>query len=121
MVDRGDVRKSNGGVKSPLPTAIAAVCISGTLEEKLHVASEAGFDGTEIFEPDLIAAPFSPAAVRTGCADLGLAIDLYQPVRDFDSVKPDVCTANMRRAERKFEVMEQLGTDLLLVCPGVAR
>ena len=28
MVDRGDVRKSNGGVKSPLPTAIATVCIS---------------------------------------------------------------------------------------------
>ena len=50
MVDRGDVRKSSGGVKSPLPTAIATVCISGTLEEKLHAASEAGFDGIEIFE-----------------------------------------------------------------------
>ena len=120
MVDRGDVRKSNDGVKSPLPTAIATVCISGTLEEKLHAASEAGFDGIEIFEPDLIAAPFSPAALRTGCADLGLAIDLYQPFRDFDSVKPDVCTANMRRAERKFELMEQLGADLLLVCSSVS-
>jgi 4-hydroxyphenylpyruvate dioxygenase len=120
MVDREDVRESHGGVKSPLPTAIATVCISGTLEEKLHAASEAGFDGIEIFEPDFIAAPFTPAAVRTRCADLGLTIDLYQPFRDFDSVKPDVCTANMRRAEHKFELMEQLGTELLLVCSSVS-
>ena len=36
-------------------TAIATVCISGTLEDKLVAAAAAGFDGVEIFEPDFVA------------------------------------------------------------------
>jgi 4-hydroxyphenylpyruvate dioxygenase len=39
---------------------IATVCLSGTLEDKLAAASAAGFDGIEIFEPDLIASPWAP-------------------------------------------------------------
>ena len=35
-------------------TSIATVCLSGTLEQKLAAASRAGFDGVEVFEPDLI-------------------------------------------------------------------
>ncbi|HEY4991961.1 MAG TPA: sugar phosphate isomerase/epimerase and 4-hydroxyphenylpyruvate domain-containing protein, partial [Nakamurella sp.] len=62
----------------------------------------------------------SAAAVRDRCADLGLSIDLYQPFRDFDSVRPATLRANLRRAERKFDVMEQLGTDLILVCSAVS-
>ena len=99
--------------------AIATVCLSGILEDKLDAASAAGFDGVEIFEPDLIASSSTPAEVRTRCADLGLSIDLYQPFRDFDTVDPDELTANLRRAEHKFDVMEELGTDLVLVCSSV--
>ena len=101
-------------------TALATVCISGTLEDKLDAAAAAGFDGVEIFEPDLVAAPWSPAEVRKRCADLGLTIDLYQPFRDFDARLPAARQANLRRAEMKFAVMEQLGTDLILVCSSVA-
>ena len=97
-------------------TAIATVCISGTLEDKLVAAAAAGFDGVEIFEPDFVVSPLSAAEVKTRCDDLGLTIDLYQPFRDFDSVHPEAVTANLRRADRKFDVMEQLGTDLVLVC-----
>ncbi|WP_214370730.1 bifunctional sugar phosphate isomerase/epimerase/4-hydroxyphenylpyruvate dioxygenase family protein [Pseudonocardia sp. H11422] len=103
-----------------LRTAVATVCLSGTLEDKLAAAAAAGFDGVEIFEPDLVAAPWSPVQVRRRCADLGLSIDLYQPFRDFDAVAPEVLAANLRRAERKFDVMEQLGTDLVLVCSSVS-
>src|SRR3954447_25275013 len=81
---------------------IATVCLSGVLEDKLDAASAAGFDGVEIFEPDLIASSSTPAGVRARCADLGRSIDLYQPFRDFDRVDPDELTANLRRAERKF-------------------
>ena len=70
-------------------TALATVCISGTLEDKLAAAAAAGFDGVEIFEPDFVAAPRSAEEVRARCADLGLSIDLYQPFRDFDSVRPE--------------------------------
>jgi 4-hydroxyphenylpyruvate dioxygenase len=103
-----------------LRTAVATVCLSGTLEDKLAAAAAAGFDGVEIFEPDFVAAPFPAAEVRQRCADLGLTIDLYQPFRDFDSADPERLTANLRRAERKFDVMEALGTDLVLVCSSVA-
>ncbi|MGS0686349.1 TIM barrel protein [Nakamurella sp. GG22] len=101
-------------------TGLATVCISGTLEDKLVAAAGAGFDGVEIFEPDFVVAPWSAAEVRSRCADLGLSIDLYQPFRDFDSVRQETLAANLRRANRKFDVMEQLGTDLVLVCSSVA-
>ena len=104
----------------PLPASprlsIATVCLSGTLEDKLIAAAAAGFDGVEIVEADLLAAPWSPREVRQRCADLGLTIDLYQPFHDFEAVPPDVLAANLRRAERKFDVLEQLGTDTILVC-----
>ncbi|MFI0465673.1 bifunctional sugar phosphate isomerase/epimerase/4-hydroxyphenylpyruvate dioxygenase family protein [Saccharopolyspora sp. 5N102] len=99
---------------------IATVCLSGTLEDKLAAAAAAGFDGVEIFENDLIASAASPAEIRRRCADLGLTVDLYQPFRDFEAVPPDVLRANLRRAERKFDVMEQLGADLVLVCSTVS-
>ncbi|MFF5989223.1 bifunctional sugar phosphate isomerase/epimerase/4-hydroxyphenylpyruvate dioxygenase family protein [Prauserella flavalba] len=99
---------------------IATVCLSGTLEDKLAAAAAAGFDGVEIFENDLVSAPASPAEVRARCADLGLSIDLYQPFRDFEAVPPDVLAANLRRAELKFDVMERLGADTMLVCSSVS-
>ena len=101
-------------------TAVATVCLSGTLEDKLVAAAAAGFDGVEVFEPDFVAAPYPAKEVRARCADLGLTIDLYQPFRDFDSTSPERLAANLRRAGRKFDVMEALGTDLVLVCSSVA-
>jgi 4-hydroxyphenylpyruvate dioxygenase len=100
--------------------SIATVCLSGTLEDKLAAAAGAGFDGIEVFEPDLIASPWSPAEIAARCADLGLSIDLYQPFRDLDSTDPDRFRRNLRRASRKFDVMQQLGVDTVLVCSSVA-
>lgn len=100
--------------------SIATVCLSGTLEDKLDAAAAAGFDGIEVFENDLVSSPWSPAEVRRRCADLGLSIDLYQPFRDFEAVPPEVLEANLRRAERKFDLMETLGTDTMLVCSSVS-
>jgi 4-hydroxyphenylpyruvate dioxygenase len=101
-------------------TALATVCISGTLEDKLDAAAAAGFDGVEIFEPDLVASALSPTDIRSRCADLGLSIDLYQPFRDLDSTSPERFAANLRRAELKFDVMAELGTDLILVCSNAS-
>jgi len=100
--------------------AIATVCLSGTLEDKLDAVGAAGFDGVEIFENDLIASSSTPAEVQKRCADLGLSIDLYQPFRDFDTAASDRLTANLRRADHKFSVMEELGTDMMLVCSSVS-
>jgi len=107
--------------KRPVPRrTIATVCLSGTLEDKLSAAAAAGFDGIELFEPDLIASPLSPPELAARCADLGLTIDLYQPFRDLDSSDPVRFASNLRRAERKLDVMVKLGVDTMLVCSSVA-
>jgi 3-dehydroshikimate dehydratase len=95
--------------------SIATVCLSGTLDEKLHAAAAAGFDGVELFEPDLIASPRTPAEVRELLAELGLTLDLYQPFRDFEGAAPDFA-----RAEAKLALMQELGAELLLVCSNVS-
>mgnify|MGYP004483809661 CR=1 FL=1 len=100
--------------------SIATVCLSGTLEDKLDAIAAAGFDGVEIFENDLVASAWSPARIGRECASRGLGIDLYQPFRDFEAVPPAAFRAGLRRAERKFDVMEQLGARTMLVCSSVA-
>ncbi|KQU33443.1 sugar phosphate isomerase/epimerase and 4-hydroxyphenylpyruvate domain-containing protein [Rhodococcus sp. Leaf233] len=99
-----------------IATSVATVSLSGSLDEKMRAIAEAGFDGFEVFEPDLISSPDLPADIAKKAADLGLTVDLYQPFRDADSDDPDQFARNLVRAERKFDVMEQLGCDLLLVC-----
>ncbi|MGW3032431.1 bifunctional sugar phosphate isomerase/epimerase/4-hydroxyphenylpyruvate dioxygenase family protein [Streptomyces sp. NPDC001178] len=101
-------------------TSIATVSLSGSLTEKLTAASRAGFDGVEIFENDLLASPLKPEEIRARCADLGLTIDLYQPMRDIEAVPEDEFARNLRRARHKFEFMRRLGADTVLVCSSVS-
>lgn len=98
---------------------IATVSLSGMLREKLQAAAAARFDGVEIFENDLLQFPGSPRDVRTICEDLGLAIDMFQPFRDFDAPSAAQLARNLDRAERKFDLMQELGTQLILVCSNV--
>ncbi|MFI8607086.1 3-dehydroshikimate dehydratase QuiC [Pseudomonas sp. NPDC077649] len=100
--------------------SIATVSLSGTLPEKLEAIAAAGFDGVEIFENDLLYYDGSPSEIRKRCADLGLAITLFQPFRDFEGCRRDRLARNLDRAERKFDLMQELGTDLVLVCSNVA-
>ncbi|MDI2098417.1 bifunctional sugar phosphate isomerase/epimerase/4-hydroxyphenylpyruvate dioxygenase family protein [Ruicaihuangia caeni] len=101
-------------------TSIATVCLSGTLEEKLHACAEAGFDGVEIFELDLVVSPHSPERIRDLARHLGLTLDLYQPIRDLEGVDEALFAQNLRRAEAKFRLMNRLGIDLALICSNVA-
>jgi 4-hydroxyphenylpyruvate dioxygenase len=99
-----------------LRKSIATVSLSGTLPDKLEAATAAGFDGVEIFEADLLAFDGPPSDIRAMCEDLGLSIFIYQPFRDFEAMPEPQRTRNLDRAERKFDLMQALGTDLLLVC-----
>ncbi|WP_172433805.1 3-dehydroshikimate dehydratase QuiC [Metapseudomonas otitidis] len=99
--------------------SIATVSLSGTLPEKLEAIAAAGFDGVEIFENDLLYYAGSPREIRQMCADLGLAITLFQPFRDFEGCRRERLQRNLDRAERKFDLMQELGTDLVLVCSNV--
>jgi 4-hydroxyphenylpyruvate dioxygenase len=96
--------------------SIATVSLSGTLEEKLQAAAAARFDAVEIFENDFICFDGSARQVQALAADLGLKIALYQPFRDFEAVTDEQVRRNLDRAERKFDVMEEMGAPLMLVC-----
>jgi 4-hydroxyphenylpyruvate dioxygenase len=99
--------------------SIATVSLSGMLREKLEAIAAARFDGVEIFENDLLQFAGSPRDVRRICEDLGLEVMLFQPFRDFEGVDDAQLARNLDRAERKFDLMQELGTDLMLVCSNV--
>jgi 4-hydroxyphenylpyruvate dioxygenase len=103
-----------------MKTAIATVCLSGGLDEKLVAIAKAGFKGVEIFENDLLSFNGTPADVRRVAAGLGLEIVTFQPFRDFEGMPPDKRERNFARAERKFDLMEELGCELLMVCSNVS-
>lgn len=102
-----------------MKTSIATVSISGNFSEKLDAIAKAGFDGIEIFEQDFIASDFSPADVGRMVRDQGLEITLFQPFRDFEGLPEPLRSRAFARAARKFDLMNQLGTDLVLVCSSV--
>ncbi len=103
-----------------MKTAIATVCLSGGLDEKLPAIANAGFKGVEIFENDLLSFNGTPRDVRQVASDLGLEIVTFQPFRDFEGMPPEKRERNFTRAERKFDLMLELGCDLLMVCSNVS-
>lgn len=103
-----------------MKTAMATVCIPGSLPEKLEAIAAAGFHAVEIFENDLITFPGTPREIRERCADLGLAIVTCQPFRDFEGMPDAKRQRAFDRAERKFDLLQELGTDLLFVCSTLA-
>ncbi|WP_439359002.1 bifunctional sugar phosphate isomerase/epimerase/4-hydroxyphenylpyruvate dioxygenase family protein [Bradyrhizobium sp. DASA03007] len=100
--------------------SIATVSLSGALDEKLRAIAAAGFDAVEIFENDLLSFGASPREVARLCKDLNLEICAFQPFRDFEGMPEPQRSRNFARAERKFDLMQELGTDLLLICSNVS-
>ena len=103
-----------------MKTSIATVSISGDFEEKLAAIAAAGFDGIEIFENDFLAFDGSPREAGQLVRDHGLEILLFQPFRDFEGMPEPQRARVFERAERKFDLMGELGAELMLVCSNVS-
>ena len=101
-------------------TSIATVCLSGGLSEKLQAIAAAGFRGVEIFENDLLSYQGTPTDVAKEIADLGLTLITFQPFRDFEGMPDTQRRRTFDRAERKFDLMQELGCASLLVCSNVS-
>lgn len=99
--------------------SIATVCLSGALPEKLDAIARAGFEGVELFENDLTAFDGSAREVGELIRERGLKLVTLQPFRDFEGLTGDDRRRAFDRAERKFDLMQELGTDLLMVCSSV--
>src|ERR1700675_1533942 len=108
------------GARRMTKRSIATVSLSGTLDEKLRAIAAAGFDAVEIFENDFLSFSGSPRDVGQLCRDLGLEICAFQPFRDFEGMDEPQRARKFARAERKFDLMGELGTDLLLICSTVS-
>tara|TARA_B110000046_G_scaffold139257_1_gene145693 strand:- start:3724 stop:5610 length:1887 start_codon:yes stop_codon:yes gene_type:complete len=103
-----------------MKTSIATVSISGNLKEKLTAISEAGFNGIEIFENDFLTFDGSPREVAGMVKDFGLEIYLFQPFRDFEGMPEPLRSQTFERLERKFDLMQELETDLMLICSNTS-
>src|SRR6476661_935393 len=103
-----------------MQTSIATVSLSGGLAEKLEAIAAAGFTGVEIFESDLLSFNGTPKDVARMVAELGLRIVTFQPFRDFEGMPEPQRSRTFARAERKFDLMGELGCDLLMICSNVA-
>ncbi|MDM0111071.1 TIM barrel protein [Variovorax sp. J22R133] len=100
--------------------SVATVSLSGTLRQKLEAIAAAGFDGYELFENDFINFKGSAAELRRINEDLGLSIDLYQPFRDFEGMPEAQFKRSLDRAERKFDLMQEMGAQLMLCCSNTS-
>ncbi|RYE74332.1 MAG: sugar phosphate isomerase/epimerase and 4-hydroxyphenylpyruvate domain-containing protein, partial [Hyphomicrobiales bacterium] len=103
-----------------MKTSIATVSLSGDLADKLSATAAAGFDAVEIFENDFLAFDLGARDVGKMVRDAGLEISLFQPFRDFEGLPEPQRAKAFDRARRKFETMNELGTDLILICSTVS-
>ncbi len=103
-----------------MKTSIATVSISGDLGEKLEAIAAAAFDGVEVFENDFLTFGASAREVGRMAVDLGLEITLFQPFRDFEGLPEPLRARAFERARHKFDLMNELGTDLMLICSNVS-
>lgn len=100
--------------------SIATVSLSGPLEEKLEAIAAAGFDAIELFENDFLHYRGSARDLGRLAAGLGLGIDLYQPLRDFEGMPDALFARSLERAERKFDLMQDMGCPLVLCCSNTS-
>ena len=99
---------------------IATISVNGALRTKLRAIADAGFEHVEIFESDLLSSPEPVHVIGAMMRDLGLECVALQPFRDFEGMPRVMRDRVFDRAERKFDVVEALGTDLMLVSSNVS-
>lgn len=95
--------------------SIAAVALGGSLQEKLYAIAAAGFDAVELTESELTCSEMRPAEIRQLLDELGLSVALFHCISDVEGVAPDAFTKILLRMERKFELMVELGAQLLCI------
>ena len=109
------VSSAQAGMGEAPRAAISTVCLSGTLEDKIHAASECGFTGIEILESDLVMSAWSPRRVGEEAAASGLAVVSYQPFH-IEALPPAQFAAALRRVTGKVKLVQELGTGVLVAC-----
>lgn len=100
--------------------ALTTSTLAGDLQEKLQAAAKAGFAGVELFEKDLLYSDKSASELQSLAKQLGLQLFTLQPFTDFEGLPQALRTKALERAQRKFQLMQELGIDTLVVTSSTA-
>ena len=73
-----------------------------------------------VHENDFLAFDGGPREAGAMIRDAGLEITLFQPFRDFEGMPGERRAKAFDRAERKFDLMQELGAELMLICSNTA-
>jgi 4-hydroxyphenylpyruvate dioxygenase len=95
--------------------AISTTSIPGDLGEKLSAIAEVGFTHVELHEPDFTGFHGTAEELSKAAKDLGLKISLLKPFNDLEGWQGEERNRAFDRLERKFDLIETLGTKTLLV------
>lgn len=95
--------------------SIAAVSLGGGLQEKLYAIAAAGFTQVELTESDLLLSEMGPGEIRQLLDEIGLSVSVFHAMSDIEAVADTEFQRSLDRVERKFELMRELGAQLLLV------
>lgn len=93
---------------------IATMTLPGTLRQKLTAARDAGFDAAELTFADLHSSGLAPREIRAVAGDLGLRIEVLQPLQDFEGTPEDAPGDGPGRARRALAAAAELGASTLL-------
>lgn len=96
-------------------SCIATVSLFGTRDEKLRAIAAAGFAAIELCAGDVATAAEARQAGELA-RQLGLSVDLFQPLRDFEGVDASSFKANLERAKSSLEMASVAGAPRMLVC-----
>lgn len=96
---------------------ISTTSIPGDLPTKLRAIASAGFDSVELHDPDFTSFHGTAKDIRKLASGLGLECALLKPFHDLEGQADQKIAFD--RLEAKFDLMDALGTKMLLV--GSAR
>lgn len=94
---------------------VATTSVPGNLEQKFEAISRAGFDGVELYEPDLTGYAGSPVEAAALAKSYGLEIDVFHPFHQFEGLSGADRDAAIARLQTKLQLLQALGAKLLLV------
>ncbi|MDH4125828.1 MAG: sugar phosphate isomerase/epimerase and 4-hydroxyphenylpyruvate domain-containing protein [Gammaproteobacteria bacterium] len=95
--------------------SIAAVALGGGLQEKLYAIAAARFDSVELTEAELAFSEMQPREIKQLLDEVGLTISVFHSITDVEGVSARTFSESLARAERKFELMGELGATLLRI------
>jgi 4-hydroxyphenylpyruvate dioxygenase len=95
--------------------SIAAVSLGGGLQEKLYAVAAAGFTLVELTESDVILSDMLPGDIRLLLDETGLSVSAFHAMSDIEALPDAAFRRTLESIERKFELMRELGAELLLI------